>query len=195
MATTTTKKFDAALAKIDATIHAVHDAIVQTRAKAAEQFKAAINYAIDAGKANKLEAGDIRDGIVGVFDAAVASGHIEKATARAYMTGLRFALDRGIMWNPSLHSADGQIQSLLDAGKKIPESLQKKAAELEAKKSEREAKHGKTHVASVETIVKALAKALADARTIGKVELAADILDVIHSVKPDFTEPKADDAK
>ena len=189
---TTTKKFDAALAKLENAIVSAHDTLNTTRAKIAEQFKVSINFAIDAGKASKLESGDIRDGIVGVFEKHVTGGHIEKSTARAYMTGLRFALDRGILWNPSLHSAEGQIQSLKDANKKIPESLAKKAAELEAKKAEREAKHGKTHVASIDTIVKALTKALADARTIGKGELAADILDVIHSVKPDFTEPKAE---
>jgi hypothetical protein len=189
---TKANKFELALNKINATIVATHEAIIQTRAKAAEAFKTAINYAIDTGKASKMEAGDMRDAIVAVFDAAVAAGHIEKSTARAYMTGLRFALDRGVMWNPSLHSAEGQIQALQDAGKKIPDSLAKKAAELAAKKAERDAKQSKAHVASIDTIVKALAKALADARALGKGELAADILDVIHSIKPEFTEPKAE---
>lgn len=192
MANTKATKFETAIAKLNATIHAVHEAEKQTRAKAAEQFKASINYTIDAGKASKLESGDIRDAIVETFETNVKAGLIEKSTARAYLTGVRFALDRGILWNPSLHSAEGQVQALTDAGKKIPDSLKKKAEEMEAKKAEREAKHGKTHVASIDTIVKALAKALADARTMGKGELAADILDVIHSVKPDFTEPKAE---
>ena len=102
MATTKTQtpkqtRFEIAIAKLDATIHAVHDNIVQSRAKHAEQFKTAINYAIDAGKASKLEAGEIRDSIVKLFDDSVAANLIEKSTARAYMTGLRFALDRGIL--------------------------------------------------------------------------------------------------
>ena len=187
---TATKKFDAALAKIETTIVASHETINATRAKIAEAFKTALNFAIDAGKACKMESAEIRDGIVAVFDKHVAEGHIEKSTARAYMTGMRFALDRGVMWNPSLHGAEGQIQALKDAGKKIPDSLAKKAEEMEAKA--RDAKHGKAHVASKETIVKSLAKALADARTLGKADWIADILDVIHSIEPSFTEPTAD---
>lgn len=198
MATTKTQapkqsRFEIAIAKLDATIHAVHDNIVQSRAKHAEQFKTAINYAIDAGKASKLEAGEIRDSIVKLFDDSVAANLIEKSTARAYMTGLRFALDRGILWNPALHSAEGQIQALKDAGKKIPDALAKKAAEMDEKAAaKRDAKNGKTHVASKETIIKSLAKALADARTIGDNEWAADILDCIHAKMPEWKEPTAD---
>jgi hypothetical protein len=188
--TANTKKFESAIAKLGATIVSAHDTLNTTRAKIAEAFKGAINLAIDSGKACKMETGDIRDAIVAVFDRHVDDGHIEKSTARAYMTGLRFALDRGVMWAPDLHSTDGQVRALNDAGKAVPKALAEKAEKAEAKK--REAQHSKGHVASIDSIVKALAKALADARTLGKGELGADILDVIHSVKPDYTEPKAD---
>jgi hypothetical protein len=187
--TTKTNKFATALTKLEATIVSAHDTINATRAKLAEAFKVSINYAIDAGKASKLEAGDIRDGIVGVFDKHVGDGHIEKSTARAYMTGLRFALDRGVMWNPSLHSAEGQIQSLKDAGKKIPESLAKKAAELEEKAAaKREAKQpvGDT----IDTAMSKTIKLLATWRTLGKNDVAACILDAIHTINPSFTEEK-----
>jgi hypothetical protein len=188
--TTKANKFDAALTKLGATIVSAHETINATRAKVAEQFKAAINLAIDSGKACKMETGDIRDAIVGVFDRHVDDGHIEKSTARAYLTGLRFALDRGVMWAPDLHSTEGQVRALNDAGKPVPKALAEKIEKAEAKK--KEAQQSKAHAANIDSIVKALAKALADARTLGKGELAADILDVIHSVKPEFTEPKAE---
>jgi hypothetical protein len=186
---TTTKKFDAALAKLEATIVSSHETLNTARAKIAEQFKVSINFAIDAGKASKLEAGDIRDGIVAVIEKHVAEGHIEKSTARAYMTGLRFALDRGVMWNPSLHGAEGQIQALKDANKKIPESLAKKAAELEEKAAaKREAKQpiGDT----IDTAMAKTIKLLATWRTLGKNDVAACILDAIHTINPSFTEEK-----
>jgi len=187
--TNATKKFDAALIKIESTIVASHETINATRAKIAEAFKVSINYAVDAGVACKMQVAEIRDGIVAVFDKHVAEGHIEKSTARAYMTGLRFALDRGVMWNPSLHGAEGQIQALKDANKKIPESLAKKAAELEEKAAaKREAKQpiGDTiDTAMVKTI-----KLLATWRTLGKNDVAACILDAIHTINPSFTEEK-----
>lgn len=195
MATTKTalNKYNAAVSKLAETLHAAHDVEVAARGKAAELRKQAINYVIDTGRAADVDAGDLRDTIAEKLDAAVEAGELEKSSARAYMTGVRFALDRRIMWSPALHSAEGQVQALVDAGKPIPKSLQKKAEELEAKAAaKRDAKNSKGHVASKETIVKALAKALADARTMGKAEWAADILDVLHSIDPSFKEPTAE---
>ena len=189
--TTKANKFESAIAKLGATIVSAHDTLNTTRAKIAEQFKVSINFAIDAGKASKLEAGDIRDAIVGVFDKHVADGHIEKSTARAYMTGLRFALDRGVMWAPDLHSTEGQLRALTDAGKAVPKALAEKAEMAAAKAAEkREAKQpvGDT----IDTALAKTIKLLATWRTLGKNDVASYILDAIHMVNPGFTEPKAD---
>jgi hypothetical protein len=183
-------KFDAALTKLGATIVSAHETINATRAKVAEQFKAAINLAVDAGKAGKMEMGDIRDAIVGVFEKHVADGHIEKATARAYLTGLRFALDRGVMWSTDLHSTEGQVRALTDANKTVPKALAEKAEMAAAKAAAKGAKQpvGDT----VDTAMAKTIKLLAIWRTLGKNDVAACILDAIHMVNPGFTEPKAE---
>jgi hypothetical protein len=184
-----TKALDALLSSL---AHA-HEVEQAGKAKAAQLRSEAVNFTIDAGRAAGKDTGDIKDDVSAVFEKAVELGHLVEKSAKDYMRGVAFALERSVMWNASLHGNPARVKALQDAGKSIPKSLQA-AAEKEAAKAEaaREAKHGKTHVASVETVIKALAKALADARTLGKGELAADILDVIHSVKPDFVEPKAE---
>jgi hypothetical protein len=181
-------KFESAIAKLETAIVSAHDALNTTRAKIAESFKGAINLAIDSGKACKMETGDIRDAIVGVFDKHVADGHIEKSTARAYLTGLRFALDRGVMWAPDLHSTEGQVRALNDANKPIPKALAEKAEKAEAKKKDAQQPVGDT----VDTAMTKTIKILAVWRTLGKNDVASYILDAIHMVNPGFTEPKAD---
>ena len=184
-------KYAKALESLSQTLHAAHDVEQAAKGKAAELRKGAINFAIDAGRAADVDTGDIRDAIMERLDAAVAAGELEKSSARAYMTGVRFALERRVMWSPALHSAEGQIQALLDAGKPIPKSLQAKADDMAAKKTERDAKQGKAHVASKESVIKHLAKALVDARALGAA-YAADILDCIHGIQPEWKEPTAD---
>lgn len=186
-------KFATAVAKLGDQLHAAAEVVKVAAGKAGEIRKVAINLVIDTGRQADLDVAEIRDAIAEKFEAAVAAGDLEGSSVRSYMGGVRFALERRVPWSASLHSAEVQVQALLDAGKSVPKSLQAKAAEMEAKAlAKREAKSGKAYVASLETVVKALAKALADARTLGKGELAADILDVIHSVNPEFTEPKAE---
>lgn len=182
---------DVALQELRVTLHTAHELIQAGVKKANESRAAAINRAIEALKAIDMDPADIREKLTAVFDEAVAQGDLEKSTARAYTSGLRFALERRVMWTPNLHGAEGQIEALQAAGKAIPDSLKKKAAELEEKAAaKRDAKSTKAHVANVETVVKALAKALADLRTLGKPE-AADCLDLIHRLDPAFKEPAA----
>ena len=186
-------KFVAAVAKLGDQLHAAAEVVKVAAGKAGEIRKVAINLVIDAGRQADLDLAEIREAIEEKFKAAVEAGDLEAASVRSYMGGVRFALERRVPWSASLHGAEAQVQALLDAGKSVPKSLQAKAKEMEEKAAaKRDAKQGKVYVASLETVVKHLAKALADARTLGKGELAADILDVIHSVNPEFTEPKAE---
>lgn len=174
-------------------LHEAHATEEAGKAKADGMRREAFNMAIDAGRAAGLDAGELKDLLADVLDKAVEAGDLTEGSAKAYRNGLAFAIERHVPWTSNLHGTEAKVQALLDASKAIPKSLQeaaKKLAEKEAAK--REAKHGKGSVASLETVVKHLAKALADARTLGRGELAADILDVIHSVKPDFTEPTAE---
>ena len=175
-------------------LHEAHATEEAGRTKADGMRREAFNMAIDAGRAAGLDAGELKDLLADVLDKAVEAGDLTEGSAKAYRNGLAFAIERHVPWASNLHSTEAKVQALKDANKAIPKALQAAAQKLAEKEAaKREAKHGKGQVASLDTVVKHLAKALADARTIGRVELCADILDCIHSVKPDFTEPKADD--
>jgi Skp family chaperone for outer membrane proteins len=203
MVATATAKAAATVAKAEATaaerisadtLARIHEAAEVQRAgeKKADGLRAtAFNMAIDAARAAGLDAGEMKDLLADIIDKAVAAGDLTESTGKAYRNGLAFAVERHVPWTSTLHGTEAKVEALQAAGKAIPKALQAAAEKLAEKQAAaREAKNSKTHVASLDTVVKALAKALADSRTIGRGELAADILDVIHSIKPDFTEPK-----
>lgn len=207
MVQTATAKAAAVVAKAEAasadtiraaTLESLHKAFeVETagQRKADGIRREAFNNAIDAARMAGLDAGETKDLLSDILDRAVEAGDLAATTAKAYRNGLAFAVERNVPWASDLHGTEARILALQAAGKTIPKALQAAAQKLEEKQAAqaaRAAKHSAGHVASLDTIVKALAKALADARTIGRGELAADILDVIHSVKPEFTEPKAE---
>ena len=181
-------KFNASLVKLAAALEAAHQLEAQAVAKATEARKKAINFALDCGRAEDQDPGTIRDAIAKIFESAVNSSQLTASTARTYMSGVRFALERRLAWNPALHSAEGQITALQDAGRKVPDHLKAKAAALAAKK---EPKPSAAQVANADSVVRHLAKALADSRTLGKSEWAADILDCIHAIQPEWKEPAA----
>lgn len=175
------------------TLARIHEAAEVERAaiKKGDGIRAAaLNTAIDAARAAGLDTGEAKDLLSDIVWRAAAAGDLSESTARAYTNGLYFAIERHVPWTSSLHSAEAKVEALQAANKAIPKSLQAAAEKVAAK---REAKSSKGHAASLDTVVKSLAKALADSRAIGRVELSADILDVIHSIKPDFVEPKAND--
>lgn len=174
-------------------LHKAHETEEAGKTRADGMRREAINKGIDAARAAGLDGGEIKDLMSDVLDKAVEAGDLSEGSGKAYKNGVSFAVDRHVPWASNLHGTEAKVQALLDANKAIPKALQeaaKKLAEKEAAK--REAKQSKGQVANLDTVVKHLAKALADARTIGRVELCADILDCIHSVKPDFTEPAAE---
>lgn len=179
--------FTAALSKLASALAIAHDIETAALGKATEQRKMAINQALDAGRAADTDAGTIRDGVIEALEKAVELGQLAKATARAYATGVRFAIERRVAWSPALHSAEGQAQALTDAGKALPKALSEK---LEATAKKKEAAAGKANVASDDSVIRHLAKALVDARALGR-SYAPDILDIIHSIKPEWKEPEA----
>ena len=181
-----------------ATLDALHRAFeVETdgQRRADGIRREAFNAAIDAARKAGRDSGEIKDLMGDILELAVEAGDLAESTAKAYRAGLAFAVDRQVPWASDLHGTEARILALQAAGKAIPKALQAAAQKLEEKqaaKAAMAAKQSAGHVASLDTIVKALARALADARTIGRAVLASDILDVIHGVKPDFVEPKAD---
>lgn len=183
------------------TLDQIHTAAEVERAagKKADGIRAtAFTTAIDAAREAGLDTGEVKDLMAEIVDRAVETGDIAKSTGRLYKMGLTFSIERHVPWTSTMHDPKEKVRALTLAKKAIPKALQaaaeKVAAEEAAKEAaKREAKNSKGHVASLETVVKALAKALADSRALGRVELSADILDVIHSIKPDFVEPKAND--
>lgn len=187
MTKSTKVSFSAALTKLATALASAHETETVAMGKATETRKVAINMALDAGRAADTDAGTIRDGVIETLDKAVELGQLAKATARAYATGVRFAIERRVAWSPALHSAEGQAQALTDAGKALPKALSEKLAATAKKK---DAAAGKANVASDDSVIKYLAKALVDARALGRA-YAPDILDVIHAIKPEWKEPEA----
>ena len=154
----------------------------------------ALNTAIDQLRAASLIALEIKEALSAIIDAAAAAGDLSEASVRPYKSGIGFAIDACVPWNSSLASTEGRVKALQAAGRNIPKSLQAaadKLAEKEAAKrdAKRGAKQGEAAVASRETVLAYLAKALADARTLGMIQ-ACDILDAIHAIDPAYTEPK-----
>lgn len=182
--------FNTALSKLASTLHSAHVTIESTLAKVGALRTEAVNMVIDAGLAAKKTGAEIKEAIAHVFAEAEAKGELTASTVKAYTAGLAFALDHGIAWTPSLHGLDAQVAAVTQAGKELPKALKAKVEKAEAKKAEREAKTSKASVANKASIVRHLAKALADARTIGS-QHAGDILDVIHCFDPEFKEPDA----
>jgi len=184
------KAYNAALGALATTFETAKAAIDAGAAKAGELLKSGINAVLDKGRAADVDGGDMVDAIKEKIDAAIEAGQLAKSSGRAYMVGVRFAVDRRVAWHPSLQNKADQVKALEAAGKAIPKSLAEEAAKQAAK---REAKNGKVREINDANVVKMLAKALADARTLGK-PYAADILDCIHKIDPAFKEPTAEEA-
>lgn len=150
----------------------------------------ALNTAIDQLRAASLIALEIKEALSAIIDAAAEAGDLSEASVRPYKSGIGFAVDACVPWNSSLASTEGRVKALQAAGRNIPKSLQAAADKLAEKaKAKREAKHGKGSVVTKETVIQHLARALADARTLGMIQ-ACDILDAIHAIDPTYTEPK-----
>lgn len=179
------------------TLARIHEAAEVERAaiKKGDGIRAAaFTTAIDAAREAGLDTGEVKDLMAEIVDRAVETGDIAKSTGRLYKMGLTFSIERHVPWTSTMHDPKEKVRALTLAKKAIPKALQAAAEKVAAEEAaKREAKTSKGHVASLETVVKSLAKALADSRALGRVELSADILDVIHSIKPDFVEPKAND--
>jgi hypothetical protein len=189
MATTKKISFENALGKIQVCIVAAHEARTTLEKKSASEFTVAINFAIDAGKKEGKTNAEIKEGVRDLFAAEVDAGRFEKSTARTYGSGIIFALDHGVLWSPDLHSTDGQVKALTDAGKKIPKAVADRVTKATAK---REAKHGPVAQASVENTVKLLSKAYDMAVLIGKAGWAVHIKEAIQAEKPEWTPPTAE---
>ena len=154
----------------------------------------ALTTAIDQLRAAGIIALEIKEALGGIIDAAAEAGDLSDASVRPYKSGIGFAIDACVPWNSSLASTEGRVKALLAAGRDIPKSLQAAADKLAEKEdakqdAKRDAKSSKTSVASRETVIAYLAKALADARTLGMIQ-ACDILDAIDAIDPTYTEPK-----
>jgi len=106
--------------------------------------------------------------VKGVFDSIVEAGHLTKATAATYQTCFWIAFEKGVAWAPDLANAKTK-EKQSGAGATIPKagaSTQTTRAELD----------------------KTLSKALAQARAIGLLDFAADMLDLIQDRLDNFEE-------
>lgn len=150
----------------------------------------AINTAIDQLRAAGVIALEIKEAMGSIIDAAAAAGDLSDASVRPYKSGIGFSVDACVPWNSALAGTEGRVKALQAAGRNIPKSLQAAADKLAEKEAAKKgAKQGKGAVASRETVLAYLAKALTDARALGMPQ-AVDILDAIHAIEPAYTEPK-----
>ena len=175
--------------RIDGIFAALERANVEAQSNLAVEVNTAVDSLAKLGKV----AGEITDLIGKVFEE-----HRPKS-ARQYIAGLKFALSWGLKWNASMHSLLGQAQAL-DAAGKIEKSPKHKTALVEHLTTKEEAaeekaakktgaKAGKAKTMSREAILEALKSLVADAHTIGAVDLAADITDTIHAYEPAWVDP------
>lgn len=104
-----------------------------------------------------------------MFDAIVEAGHLEASTAKTYQSCFWIAFEKGIAWAPDL------------ANKKTAE---KQAGEASAATP----KSGKVTETTRAELDKTLSKALAQARSIGLIDFAADMLDLCQDRLDNFTE-------
>jgi hypothetical protein len=173
------------------TAHAVHDMEVKLKSEVAAMFKDSINKALDAARREGADRGTVVDGMEETFADAVKNGWMASSSARCYMTGLRFAWDRGVAWEAGMHSTEVQIRALRDAGKKLPKSLEEKAKALDAQATEkRDAKLPKGP--TKDSVCKQLAKAWIDATALGCVGWATHIREAIQAEFPEWAPPAAD---
>ena len=204
-------------AEIVKTMHEAAEVERAAGEKAEGMRATGVNLGIDALRAAGLDAGEIDDTIGEAFDKAREAGDLSESTVKSYKAGLKFALARHVPWTTNMAGLPGKFAALDAAKKKIPAPLLKQGAEtvkrlLEAGKpipaalqphyakqiadykqglteaGKRDAQQSKAHVASKETILKHLAAALADARTLGMIQ-GGDILSAIHAIDPTFVEP------
>lgn len=131
--------FNLAVSKLASVLHSSHTTIEQTLAKVGAMRTEAVNMVIDAGLAAKKTAAEISEPVNQVFDESVAKGELSPATAKAYKSGLTFALANGVPWTPSLHTLDAQVAAYATAGRSMPKKLREK---VEAKEEKVAAKEG-----------------------------------------------------
>lgn len=179
--------FKSALANLASTLTTTKKTEDQTKATIDLKRAEAVNAAIDAGLASKATNAEIKEAIKETLEETGNQIGLSPNTVKAYVAGLVFALDNGVPWSTDLHGIDGQVKACLACKRELPKALKAKVEKAEAK---RKTKTSATSAANKASIVKHLAKALADARTIGS-QHAGDILDVIHCFDPEFKEPEA----
>lgn len=181
--------------KIDGIFAALERANNEAQASLATEVNAAVDGLAKLGKV----AGEIADMIGKVFEE-----HRPKS-ARQYIAGLKFALSWGLKWNAAMHSLLGQAQAL-DAAGKLEKSPKHKAALVEHLTAKQDAadekaakktgaKSSKVKEISREVILTALKALVADAHTIGAVDLVADITDTVHAYEPTWKDPANKPAK
>lgn len=104
-----------------------------------------------------------------MFDAIVEAGHLESSTAKTYQTCFWIAFEQGIAWAPDL------------ANKK---TANKQAGESSAATP----KSGKVTETTRAELDKTLSKAMAQARALGLLDFAADLVDLCQDCLDGFKE-------
>jgi hypothetical protein len=157
---------DAKLTKVKATIAA-------EQSKAFNMVLDAMFVACDKPKAVFLKGNaatnPARAQVKAMFDKTVEAGYLTKATAATYQTCFWIAFEQGTQWSADLANAKTKAKQEAATDAAVPKagaSTQTTRAELD----------------------KTLSKALAQARAIGLVDFAADMLDLIQDRLDSFTE-------
>jgi len=188
-----TIKFETALHKFEATMLKIIDLEVKTGKTVEGMWSNAFTDLLETGAKAGTPSAEMSEKAEELAEAHMANFRAPK-TVKMYLAAFRWAAGRGIQkWTTGLITTEGKIQSLTDAGKKVPKDLELKYKKvLENQAVARDAKQSKTSIVNKEGILKGLAKQLADARTLGDNEWATYILDAIIVRNPEFKEPTVD---
>jgi hypothetical protein len=152
--------------------------IASDRSKAVNQVLDAMVIACDQPKALFLKGNaatnPARAQVKNMFDAIVEAGHLESSSGKSYQTCFWIAFEQGCAWSPDL------------ANKKSADT--KKAGETKTSTKA----SGAVQSTSRKDLDKTLSKALAQARLLGLLDFAADMLDLCQDCLDGFEETVLD---
>jgi hypothetical protein len=157
----------------DAKLTKVKAAIAADQSKAFNMVLDAMIVACDQPKPlfmkGNAATNPARAQVKSMFDKAVESGYLTKATAATYQTCFWIAFETGQPWSADLAN--------------------KKTAEKQAADTKADTKaSGKVETTDIPALHKTLSKALAQARILNQSIFAADLVDLITDTWPDFKE-------
>jgi len=155
-------------------LNKVMASIASDRSKAVNQVLDAMLVACDKPKPlfmkGNAATNAARYQVKAMFDAIVEAGHLESSTGKSYQTCFWIAFENGVAWSPDLANA------------------KTKSTQADKQASETAKASGAVQSTSRADLDKTLSKAMAQARLLGLLEFAADLVDLCADSLDGFKE-------